>query len=93
MGFRDLKCFNMAMLGKQACRLMTNPTSLCARILKGKYFPFLIYYMQIKESIPHIHGVQFMMENTCCRKALSSGLEMGKTPKSGKIIGFLTGKP
>jgi hypothetical protein len=39
MGFRDLKYFNMAMLGKQAWRLMTNPTSLCARILKGKYFP------------------------------------------------------
>jgi hypothetical protein len=26
-------------LGKQGRRLMTNPTSLCARVLKGRYFP------------------------------------------------------
>jgi hypothetical protein len=27
------------MLGKQGWRLMSNPDSLCARVLKGKYFP------------------------------------------------------
>ena len=40
MGFRDLKCFNRALLGKQAWKLITKPTSLCARILKGKYYPY-----------------------------------------------------
>jgi hypothetical protein len=39
MGFRDIKKFNLAMLGKQGWHLMTNPTSLCARVLKGKYYP------------------------------------------------------
>lgn len=39
MGSRDLQEFNLAMLGKQGWRLLTNPTSLCARVLKGKYFP------------------------------------------------------
>ncbi|CAL4932085.1 unnamed protein product [Urochloa decumbens] len=39
MGFKDPKLFNIAMLGKQGWRLMTNPESLCARVLKGKYFP------------------------------------------------------
>jgi hypothetical protein len=39
MGFRDIKLFNIAMLGKQGWRLMTNPDSLCARVLKGKYYP------------------------------------------------------
>jgi hypothetical protein len=39
MGFRDVKNFNLAMLGKQGWRLMSNADSLCARVLKGKYFP------------------------------------------------------
>ena len=39
MGFRDLYSFNLAMLSKQCWRLITNPDSLCARVLKAKYFP------------------------------------------------------
>lgn len=38
LGFRDIKQFNMAMLGKQGWRLMVSPESLCARVLKGKYY-------------------------------------------------------
>jgi hypothetical protein len=38
MGFKDIKLFNIAMLGKQGWRLMTNPDALCTRVLKGKYF-------------------------------------------------------
>lgn len=38
MGFRDLRNFNKAMLGKQGWRLMVNPDSLCARVLKGRYY-------------------------------------------------------
>ena len=39
MGFRDLYSFNLAMLSKQVWQLITNPDSLCARVLKAKYFP------------------------------------------------------
>jgi hypothetical protein len=39
MSFRDIKKFNLAMLGKQGWHLMSNPSSLCARVLKGKYYP------------------------------------------------------
>ncbi|KAM0903185.1 hypothetical protein ACQ4PT_018813 [Festuca glaucescens] len=39
IGFRDFSLFNRAMLGKQGWRLMTRPDSLCARLLKGKYYP------------------------------------------------------
>jgi hypothetical protein len=55
MGCRDIRKFNLAMLGKQGWRLMTNHSSLCARVLKGKYFPngdFLIATKK-KKNVSH----------------------------------------
>ncbi|GAU40964.1 hypothetical protein TSUD_187210 [Trifolium subterraneum] len=39
MGFRDLRAFNEALLAKQGWRLITQPTSLVAQVLKAKYYP------------------------------------------------------
>ncbi|XP_074373436.1 uncharacterized protein LOC141713760 [Apium graveolens] len=38
LGFKSLRDFNMAMLGKQCWRLITNPDSLVARVYKARYY-------------------------------------------------------
>ncbi|XP_031116718.1 uncharacterized protein LOC116020382 [Ipomoea triloba] len=44
LGFRKLREMNLALLGKQAWRLITNPDSLVARVYKSRYFPNCSYF-------------------------------------------------
>ncbi|XP_031106280.1 uncharacterized protein LOC116010926 [Ipomoea triloba] len=39
LGFKVLSRFNVAILAKQGWRLMTNPTSLAAKLYKARYYP------------------------------------------------------
>jgi hypothetical protein len=39
IGFKDMRLFNQALLARQAWRLIEFPDSLCARLLKAKYYP------------------------------------------------------
>ncbi|XP_019172478.1 PREDICTED: uncharacterized protein LOC109167861 [Ipomoea nil] len=39
LGFKDLRAFNLAMLRKQAWRLLTNTDSLVAKVYKARYYP------------------------------------------------------
>lgn len=40
LGLHHFYVFNLALLAKQAWRIMINPQSLLARVLKAKYFPY-----------------------------------------------------
>ncbi|KAM6568466.1 hypothetical protein CsatB_016451 [Cannabis sativa] len=39
IGFRDIRNYNLALLGKQAWRLLTDQSSLVTKIYKARYFP------------------------------------------------------
>jgi hypothetical protein len=39
LGFRDIKLFNLSLLARQSWRLLKEPNSLSARILKDVYYP------------------------------------------------------
>jgi len=39
LGFKNLRAFNNAMLGKQAWKFMTEPDNMVTRLFKARYFP------------------------------------------------------
>lgn len=67
LGFRDLKVFNQALLERQAWRLIERPESLCARILKAKYYPN-----------GNLLDTAFPLNQSCTWKAIAHGLELLK---------------
>ncbi|KAF5445540.1 hypothetical protein F2P56_034586 [Juglans regia] len=61
LGFGDLRCFNLALLSKQGWRILQNPTSLVAQVLKQKYFnKGDLLEAKFGQGLP-LHGEAFML--------------------------------
>ncbi|KAH7661012.1 hypothetical protein IHE45_15G034600 [Dioscorea alata] len=54
LGFHKLHFFNLAMLCKQGWRIIQNPESLVARVLKARYFPYTDFFHAGKGSYPSL---------------------------------------
>jgi hypothetical protein len=67
IGFRDLRGFNQALLAKQAWRLIEYPNSLCARLLKAKYYPS-----------GHLIDTAFIQNSSQCWQGIVHGLDLLK---------------
>jgi hypothetical protein len=67
VGFRYLRVFNQALLTRQAWRLIKFPYSLCARLLKAKYFP-----------VGNILDTAFVKNSSQSRQGVMHGLELLK---------------
>ena len=73
LGFWNLQYFNLAMLARQAWRILQNPHSLCSQVLAARYFP----NGSIPEAIPHagisytwrsiIKGIQWLKKGIIWR--------------------------
>ena len=78
LGSRDMKLFNQALLAKQAWRLIENPQSLCAQVLKAKYFPNGFLVDTVLQGTPPRLGKQLSMDWSCTRKVLFGVLVMAQ---------------
>lgn len=97
MGFRDLECFNLAMLAKQAWRLVTEPDLLLPRILKAKYFPHGSFFTAEYGDRPSLTWRGILAARSALslglRRIICNGLETSiwgdhwlPSPTTGRII-------
>jgi hypothetical protein len=64
IGFRDMRLFNQALLARQAWRLIQFPNTLCAQLLKAKYYPngFLIDTVFSGNGSTTWHAIEYGLE-------------------------------
>lgn len=88
LGFKDFKLFNQALLARQAWRLIVNPDSLCARVLKAKYFPngTLVDTCFSGNASPGWRAIEYGLE--LIKKVVYGELEMVSQFAYGVIPGF-----
>lgn len=80
LGFRDIEKFTDALLSKQAWRILQNPNSLVARIVRGRYFS-LSYILRASRGTQPSFGWQSILHG---KDLLKTGLRF--TVGSGDLI-------
>jgi hypothetical protein len=94
VGFRDLRVFNQALLARQAWRLLQFPNTLCARVLRAKYFPAgnLLDTAFIQNSSPSwqgvMHGLELLKEGAIWRIGNGSEVKIWRDnwlPRQGQL--------
>lgn len=79
MGFRRMHEMNLALLGKQAWRLLTMPHSLMARVYKARYFPKTSYFDASLGSNPSYIWRSLMEVQTISREGCHKCIGNGNT--------------
>jgi hypothetical protein len=86
LGFRDIHAFNLAMLAKQSWRLWQNPDSLCARVLKAKYYATtMVLETKPKHGMSYswrsiLHGLDIMKKSMIWRLGDGRNLKIWTDP-------------
>jgi hypothetical protein len=89
MGFRDFHSFNLSMLAKQVWRLVNDPESLCARVLRAKYYPHGDILKAGQKLVHPIPGKVLWRELLRSSVAIFGELVMVKELIFGPILGSL----
>jgi hypothetical protein len=86
LGYKDPYTFNLAMLAKQAWRLLTNPNSLCARVMKARYFPVCsIFEAQAQSGISYpwrsiLKGIEVLRQGVIKRVGNGETINIWQDP-------------
>lgn len=86
MGFRNLHDFNIALLGKQAWRLLTLPNKLVSRVFKARYYPNESFLTAKLGSSPSyiwrsVHAAQnLLVQGISCRVGNGREIDIVGTP-------------
>ena len=86
IGFRDLHPFNLAMLAKQGWKLLHNPESIVARILKARYFPlgnFITAHVEANPSFTWrsiMEGLDLLLKGIIWRVGTCSFIDVQMDP-------------